>query len=501
VLLGTDGGVYQSYDRGDNWAHVATMAIGEFYRISLDDSMPYRICGGLQDNLSWVAPHATRSKDGILNADWTNLSGGDGFYCVFDPADPDIIYAESQEGSVHRFNLKSGAVKRLRPSPAEGQEAFRFHWNSPLIGSRHTKGTMFLGGNRVFELTDHGEAWKAISGDLSARETDRIMATGSGAENYGVVYSLAESPRTAGLLWAGTDDGKVWVTENGGGSWTDLTPSLPAAAKGQRVTRIEPSWADDRVAYLVVTAYRSGNYAPLVYRTADRGRSWQSIAANLPPQWPVRVIREDPTNPSLLFVGTETGLYVSFDRGATWAPFGNLPTVPVDDLAIQPRTRDLVIATHGRSLYVVDHIAALEQLTPPVMNTAAHLFPVADAVGFEPLPGWEDMAGTTGIFRGANPPIGASVDFWIKQFTGETVKVTITNGIGQPVATLTAPGVPGLSRVVWNLKPTSDVLTQYGGGGKEKFVAPGEYEVSLSYGDVKQKQVLRVSIAPGLETR
>jgi hypothetical protein len=402
---------------------------------------------------------------------------------------------------VHRFNLKSGAVKRLRPAPAEGQPAFRFHWNAPLIGSRHAKGTMFLAGNRVFALTDRGESWRLISPDLSARQADRIMTTGSGAETYGVVYALAESPRTAGLLWAGTDDGKLWVTENGGETWTDLTATLPAAAKGQWIVRVEPSWADDRTAYLVASAFRSGNYAPLIFRTGDRGRTWQNAAGSLPHDWPARVVREDPANPNLLFAGTEAGLYVTFDRGATWAPFGDLPPAPVDDLAIHPRTHDLVIATHGRSLYIVDDISALERFTPAVMQTAAHLFPVGNAFGFEPLPGSEEFSGKTGVFRGTNPPVGALIDFWVRQFTGDPIALTVKNAAGQPVATLKAPGVPGFARVVWNLKPTSDVLTEYGSSDKDKFVAPGDYEVTLAYGDVEQKQTFKVTIAPGLETR
>jgi photosystem II stability/assembly factor-like uncharacterized protein len=500
VLLGTDGGVYQSYDQAATWVHVNTVALGEFYRITLDASSPYRICGGLQDNLNWVGPSSTRTKDGIVNSDWINIEGGDGFYCVFDPDEPGVVYAESQGGALHRFDLRSGAVKSLRPDPPEGQPAFRFHWSAPLIGSAHAKGTMFLAGNRVFRLTDRGETWKAISPDLSTRNVDRILATGSGAETYGVVFALAESPRTAGLLWAGTDDGKLWITENGGGTWTDLTANLPAPAKGQWITNLEAGHADDNVAYLVVGAYRSGTYAPLVYRTEDRGRTWQSIAGNLPAAWPARVLRESPVNPSLLFAGTESGLFVTFDRGVSWTPFGSLPPAPVDDIRIHPATRDLVIATHGRSLYVLDDVSPLEQLTPEVQAKAAHLFTVGDAHAYTPLPGWAEWSGGAGIYRGANPPVGALFNVWLKQYTGETISLTVKNAAGQPVATLSSPGVPGLSRVVWNLKPTADVLTDYGGGGS-KFVGPGEYEVSLAVGGVTETRKFTVTLAPGLEPR
>ena len=213
LLLGTDGGVYQSYEAGQAWLHLNSIPAGQFYRITLDDSVPYRIAGGLQDNLNWVGPSRTRSKEGILNSDWVNIGGGDGFSCAFDPQDRDLIYAESQ-GMLHRFNLRTGELKALRPNPAEGQPAFRFNWNAPLFGSRHDKGALYLAGNRVFRLTERGENWKVISPDLSTKDPQKTTATGSGAETYGVVYTLAESPVKAGLLWAGTDDGKLWLTED-----------------------------------------------------------------------------------------------------------------------------------------------------------------------------------------------------------------------------------------------------------------------------------------------
>jgi len=500
LLLGTDGGLYMSYDDAASFQHLNTMPMGEYYRINVDDSRPfYRICGGLQDNLNWVGPSGTMTSDGIQNADWINIQGGDGFYCVFDEAEPQIVYTESQSGYVHKFDLRSGAIMGLRPEPAEGQPAFRFHWNSPLVGSRAKDGKLYLGGNRVFELTAQGERWEALSADLSTKDPEKTTTTGSGAETYGVVYSLADSPSRPGMLWAGTDDGKVWVGHNGGEQWTDVTAGLPAAAKGQWVARIEPGHHDEKVAYLAVSAFRSGNYAPLIYRTADQGKTWQGIGEGLPQDEPVRVIREDPFNADLLYVGTEFGLYASLDRGRTWAKFGGLPTVPVDDLVIHPRERDLVIATHGRSLYIIDDLRPLQELTPAVRDKKAHLFAIADAWGYEPYPGW-DWQGTTGVFRGANPPMGAVINVWIKEYTGDAVSIAIKNAAGVPVANLSAPGTPGLSRVVWNLKPTNDVLTPYGGQG-QVFLAPGVYDVTMSYGGVTETQKVKVDIAPGLKTR
>ncbi len=499
IVIGTDGGAYQSYEGGRNWYHFNKFPAGEFYRIAVDNQTPYRIAGGLQDNLNWVGKSATRSKDGITNSDWTNIGGGDGFYCIFDQDDPNVVYAESQEGFIHRFNLGSGALKVLRPEPNEGQQRFRFHWNSPFVPSLHAKGTMYLAGNRVFRLTNRAEEWKLISPDLSANDHAKYVAVGSGAENYGVVYTLAESPLKAGMLWAGTDDGKLWLTEDEGANWTDLSANLPEAARGQWMNRIEPSHFDAKVAYLAVTAFRSGNYAPLVYRTDDAGRTWRSVAGNLPADGPVRVIREDLSNRSLLFAGTEFGLFASFDGGGSWNPLGGLPPVMVDDVVIHPRDRDLVIATHGRSLYVIDDIRPLEELTPATAALPAQLFAPRPAHGFVPLDGFEQWTGR-GDFRGENPPEGAILWVWVREYTGDPVKLTVTNSAEQTVANLTAPGTPGLNRVVWDLKPSNDVLTQYGGEGR-KFVKPGEYTVTLAYGKTTVKQKLTVTVGEGIETR
>ncbi len=500
VLLGTDGGPYQSYDGGKRWDLMNRMAAGEYYRISTDDSVPYRICGGLQDNSNWLGPSRTWTKAGILNTDWIMIGGGDGFSCVFDPADPNVIYTESQSADFYRFNVRNGEIKSLRPEPPEGQPAFRFHWNSPLIPSAHEKGTIFLGGNRVFALTDRGERWRAISPDLTTQDVKRILASGSGAETFGIVYTLSESPVKAGVLWAGTDDGKVWITQDGGGQWTDLTGNLPAAVKGQWMTRIEASHFDAQAAYLVVDAHRLGNYSVLAFRTADGGKTWQSIAGNLPANGPVKVLREDPSNQNLLFAGTEFGLFVSFDRGGSWLKYPGLPTVAVDDLVIQKRDRDLVIATHGRSLFVLDDIRPLEELTQETTGQDAYLFPPRPAFGTNMLPAWVEEEGMTGVYRGANPPDGALITFFVKEFTGEPVKIAITNAAKQAVASLTAPGTPGFGRVVWDLKMSKEFLTEYGGQGA-KFLRPGEYELTLTHGKTKQSQKLKVEIAEGLETR
>lgn len=498
LILGTDGGVYQSYNNGTSWAFLNRFSGGEYYRINADSSTPYRVCGGLQDNLTWVGPSATRSREGIRNADWINVYGGDGFYCFFDDENPDIVFAESQEGFVHRLNLRTGEFKLLRPNPAEGSAGYRFHWNSPLIPSRHTRRAFYLAGNRVFKHTERGDKWTVISPDLSTRDPEKTTTTGSGAENYGVVYSLAESPLKAGMLWAATDDGKVWRTVDDGATWTDLTANLPAAAKGLWMSRIEASWHDPEVAYLAVSGFRSGVFAPLAYRTEDGGRTWQSVVGDLPADGPVKVVREDPKNPDLLYAGTEFGLFVSTDRGAHWVPLGELPTVAVDDIMIHPRELDLIIATHGRSLYIIDDLRPLQQWNPAVHAKAVEFFEPRPAIGFYPLQGWTDSGGSA-EFKGENPPDGAIFNYWVKEYTGDQVSFRVEDGAGRVVANLTGPGTPGFNRVTWDLKPTADLRTPYG-GQEARLVKGGNYKVTMTYGKTKVERTLKVVVDDSVET-
>ena len=502
LLLGTDGGVYQSYSAAKTWDHLNNIPAGEYYRISLDDSQPYyRVAGGLQDNCNWVGPAGVQSKDGIMNGDWTNLGGGDGFYVLFDPTDRDTFYAESQGGSVHRMNVRTGELRELRPEPAEGQPRYRFHWNSPLVASKHKPGTLYLAGNRIFRLTDHAENYAVISPDLTRDDPAKTTAAGSGAEAYGVVYALAESPVRPGLLWAGTDDGRLWMSDNDGGKWTELTQNLPENVRGQWVVRIEASAHDPKVAYVALNAYRSGNDAPMIVRTSDAGATWQSVVGEgLPAYAPVEVIREDPVNPRLLYVGTHFGLFFSVDGGGKWMRLGDVPAVRIDDLQIHPRTGDLVIATHGRSLGVLDDTRPLRELTAEVAAQPAHLFTVAPVYGAYLRPGWEEWAGK-GQFRGTNPPAGAIFTVWVKAFTGDEIKIAITNAAGRPMANLKSPAAEGLTRLTWDLLPTKDVLTQYGGVDPKRLLPSGDYTAELTYGTTKQKQTFHVDVAEGIRTR
>ena len=500
LVLGTDGGVYQSFDAGTSWAHLDRIPAGQYYRINVDDSTPYRICGGLQDNTNWVGPSSTNSQEGILNAAWTEIGGGDGFYCVFDPFDRDVLYAESQEGYLHRFNTRTGETRNLRPEPTEGQPRYRFHWNAPLIGSRHEKGTMYLAGNVVFRVRDRGESFEVISPDLTARDPEKTTTVGSGAENFGVVYTLAESPLAAGTLWAGTDDGKLWVTRDGGANWTDLTASLPAAVKGQWLSRIEPSAHDPQVAYLAVAAYRTGLYAPLAFRTADGGRTWQDIAGDLPKNGPVRVVREDPRNPAVLYAGTEYGPFVSLDRGARWTKIGGLPAVIVDDIVVQPTQHDLVLGTHGRSLWIIDDVSPFAALTPEIAAKEVYLFPPRAAHGAYRLRGWLDSNGSA-VYPRREPAGGSDPDRLgqgLQRRTGQA------DGRGRRRSPGGQPGAAGDAR------PEPDQLGPAADQGPVDGVRRREREETGRAGRIhghreprreRSTQKLTVTIAEGIETR
>jgi photosystem II stability/assembly factor-like uncharacterized protein len=501
VLLGTDGGVYQSFAGGKNWDHLNKIPSGEYYRISLDDTKPYfRIAGGLQDNENWVGPSGVQSKEGIRNCDWTALAGGDGFYVLFDPADRDTFYGESQQGEVHRINLRNGEIRRLRPEPAEGQPRYRFNWNSPMVMSKYKPGVIYLGGNCVFKLADRMEKYSVISPDLTVNDPTRTTASGSGAENYGTVFSLAESPKRAGLLWAGTDDGRLWITENDGDKWTEVTNNLPEPARGQWISRIECSNVDPNVAYVAVNAYRSGDDRPMILRTTDLGKTWQSVTGDLPQGDPVEVVREDPVNTKLLYAGTHFGIFASFDQGTHWVRIGDLPSVRVDDIQIHPRTSDLVIATHGRSIAILDDVVPFREFTPEIASKPAQLFSIRSVTGAYLQPGFVDSNGK-GIYRGPNPPEGALFSVWVREFTGDEIKVVVTKSNGQPVANLKAPGAPGFTRLSWDLRPTKDVIAEYGGDDPKRFLPAGDYAAELTFGTTKVKQTFHVDLAEGITPR
>jgi photosystem II stability/assembly factor-like uncharacterized protein len=492
ILVGNDGGVYVSHDRALTWDYLNHMAVGQFYRIAVDDSDPYRVAGGLQDNGSWMGPSETSFKsedegeggdgreDGILADDWRTIFGSDGFGVQFDPADRNVVYATAQGGEVARIRLDNNVMTSIAPAAREGQERIRFNWNSPYFVSPHDPGVLYMGGNRVFRLTGRGDKYEAISPDLTRNEPVKTSTVGSNAETYGTVVSLAESPIFKGMLWAGTDDGRVHVTKDGGKAWTDVTPK---EIGGLYVSRLTPSRHQQDACYLAVDGHRSDDFRDLLFLTEDAGRSWRSIVGDLPPNETVEVVTEALLNKETLYAGTEFGLYVTVDRGAHWVRINgkSLPPAPVDDLVIHPRERDLVVATHGRSIYILDDITPIAQLTAE--NRAKPL------VLFKPMPATprlyagRNYGGGAGIFRAANPLAGAAITYWLRDGNPDGVKLSISGPSGATVRELNGPGRPGLNRVFWDLQadrkdriPTIDA----GRLGQTQFVAAGDYKVAAT---------------------
>jgi len=502
LLAGCDGGLYVSHDRGKTWEHHNHMAVGQFYNVTVDDSDPYRIAGGLQDNGSWIGPSQTRffdkgefmgRKGSSTNRQWQFFLGGDGFHVQFDPIDPEIVYGEWQGGNLTRVNLATSMHRLLRPSPKEGQLRFRFNWNAPFFVSPHNPTTLYLGGNRVFKLTDRGDRWAAISPDLSTRDSDVTDAVGSDAETAGTVVSLAESPLMAGQLWAGTDDGRIQVTANDGGTWSDVTPT---EVGGYYISKIEPSRFDDQTVFVAVDGHRSDHMAPILLKTTDLGATWTDITGDLPDDAPPEVVRQDPRNARVLYVGTEHAVYVTIDGGVHWVKLNtdSLPTVPVDDLAIQPREMDLVAGTHGRSVWVLDDIEPLSQMTPVVLNSAVHLFesdkPARPRLFADYGALWSDH-----IFIAQNPTPGAVISYWVRDFSYDDAKLTITNEAGDTVVELTGPSKPGINRVSWDLQP--DKKNRIGNpDGLPEFVPAGTYRVKLTLGDESSETTIEVLEAP-----
>ena len=508
VLTGSDGGMYLSHDHAATWDFLNNLAIGEFYDLAVDMREPYRIYGGLQDNQTWGGPSATRIEpeswldepkhDGITNGDWYCLGGGDGFHVAVDPTDPDIVYYESQGGSLSRVNLATGKERVLRPAAREGVSQYRFNWNTPFALSPHDPSVLWMGGERLFRLYDRGDRWEEASPDLSTHDPAKMVTAGSGAETHCTIVTLAESPVRKGVLWVGTDDGKVWVSQDAGTHWSDLTANLRGLPAGLYMSCIEASRHDAGTAYLAVDGHRSDLFRPWLFVTRDFGRTWSPITGDLPANGPVQVIREDPGNRDLLFAGTEFGLFMSFDAGTHWiTPGDGLPTVAVDDILIHPRDRDLIAGTHGRSIYVLDDITPLEQWTAEAARAAVTLFAPRPATAFYA----RTSSGEWGQrrFSAKNPAFGAAFTYYVKEWTGDGVSLAVSDSAGKTVRKLTGPGTPGLHRVTWDLqRDPKERLRRSEWGDQPEFVPPGTYSVELTYGKTpRQKRPLLVRHAPG----
>ncbi len=499
VLAGSDGGLHASYDRGRTWDFINTIPLGQFYEVSLDNQKPFWVYGGLQDNGSWSGPSGTLNQEGITNDDWFRIGGGDGFYSVVDPSDPSIVYVESQNGTVARLELKTGERKSIKPEARLGEKRYRFDWNSPIVISPHNNRTIYFAGNRVFRSPDRGTTW-TWSEDLSKNQ-DReklpimgvlpdknMLSRHDGVETFGQVVTLAESPIKEGLLYAGTDDGNLQISRDSGRTWKNITDKLPGVPKNTYVSRVVPSRYAEGAAYVTLDGHRADDYATYVFMTTDFGESWKAIKSNLPVGVTARVIREHPRNQNLLFLGTEFGAYVSFDRGGRWSRLkGNLPLVRVDDIQIHPRDNALVLATHGRSIWVLDDLSPIERASESTLSSDIHLFDVAPATHFR-LYGRKASTGHK-WFAAPNPPYGAVINYFVKDKPKDEVKITITDKSGAVVRDLKGPKEAGLNRIVWDLRENPPAPPPEGGGGgffgapRGPRGRPGEYVIKVAAAD------------------
>ncbi|MFN8573516.1 MAG: hypothetical protein U0132_15790, partial [Gemmatimonadaceae bacterium] len=502
MIVGNDGGIAISFDQGGNYDSPANLAIGQFYNLSYDFAVPYNVCAGAQDNGSWCGP-SRRKQGGLTNAMWRTVGGGDGFVTAQDPTDPNTVYSESQGGSIGRLNVATGertslvkpqwrtrydqledsvliergdtttpetsvmkkriADFRSRQKSDSAMNDLRWNWNTPYFISAHNPSTLYFGANRVLKSTKRGDEMYPISPDLSAQDTVKInvsrRTTGgitpdvTGAETYGTIVSLNESTTRPGILYAGTDDGRVWLTKNDGGAWEELTGRFPGVPAGTYVSRIEPSPHDSMTVFVSFDNHRNGDYMPYVYMSTDWGKTFTSIAANLPTGSAdfVDVIRQDPVNKNLLFVGTDVGAYVSINMGRSWQRFmTGLPTVPVHDLRIHPRDHELIAATHGRSLWIVD-IAPLQQYSSTVAAADAHLYAPTPASQWGEPP-MEGQSTGNRYFQTGQTPYGAAIYYKLGQRSEGPVRIAVLDVRGDTLRTLTGSSNAGLNRVTWGFQ-------------------------------------------------
>ena len=545
LLAGCDGGLYESWDLGEHWKFVANLPVTQFYKVAVDYDEPfYNIVGGTQDNSTQHGPARTDNTHGIRNSDWTIVVGGDGHQPAIDPTNPDIIYGEWQQGSLVRHDRKTGEIVFIQPQPAEGEPVERFNWDSPIVISPHDPARLYFAGQRVWRSDDRGDSWTAISGDLS-RGIDRFSQPMMGRvwsydavwdtyamSMYGNVTSLSESPLVEGLLYAGTDDGLIQVSENDGQSWRKLD-RLPGVPEFFFVNDIKADLHNPDTVYVCVDNHKAGDFKPYVLRSTDRGRTWNSIAGDLPERHIVWRLVQDHVNPDLLFLGTEFGVFFTVDSGKQWIELkGGTPTIPFRDLAIQRRENDLVGATFGRGFYVLDDYTALRHVSEQSLQQEADLYPVRDAWWYiprRPLGGRGGAWQGAGFFVAPNPPFGATFTYYLRDTIkkqadarrdaeketakqgGDTptpgwdalreeareldpaIVLTVRDATGEVVRRLTGPAEKGMHRVAWSLTyPSTTPWSPSAGEDDEDaepnsfdhdagaLVAPGAYTVQLA---------------------
>ena len=531
LIKADDGGVGISYDRGVKWLFVTSLPFSQPYHLSVSSTTPYFVCAGLQDNGSWCGPSATYTSRGPWNDDWFRVGGGDGFNNVIDTADNNTLYSSSQYLGLTRVNLRTLEAVQIRPQPKEGEgpklgnwgapaprvgrKIIPAGWNSPVIISPYNRAVIYAGMRELWKSVDRGNTWTSL-GDLTTRvdrrslaimgqlPADTTLSLDDGVSYFPGTTTISESPVKAGVLYVGTDDGNVQVSQDGGRTWKNVCNNVPGLPQGTWVSHVEASRTTPGTVYAVFDGHQSDDFTNYLFRSVDYGATWTLITANLPADRGLRIIREDPRAPRVLYLGGERGLFVSLDAGASWREVRGLPRMPIYDFVVQPTDNDLVVATHARGIWILDNLNALQEMTPAVEQSPAHLFTIEPATQRR-LTATKAHTGDM-LFRGENPPNGAIIDYWLgAAAASDSGSITIHDAAGTQVSSVAGTRAAGLNRVVWNLRFASlpgpaasdgDDDDTPRGAPPGRFVAPGRYTVRLHAGSTTLDRQLIVRDDP-----
>ena len=516
ILNGSDGGFQRSFDGGDNWEIINNIELSQFYQIQVDNLKPYNVYGGLQDNGTWVGPSNSLYNAGILKRHWKGLAYGDGYFAEPIPGNEHLVYTNLQGGVPFLVDSRYGNVQTIHPYPkiigsagdAIELHKYRFNWDAPIHISPHDPETVYIGGNVIFKSQDRGNSWEVISPDLTTNDKSKQRTSGgtiyqdnTAAEFHCTVLYIAESPVQKGVLWAGTDDGNVQLSMDGGKNWTNLKDRIKGLPDFAWVSKIHASEHQAGTAFVTVDQHRMNDFRPYVFMTKNFGKSWEKISSNLPKDDYVKVVRQDPHNPNLLFAGMEHGIYASWNLGKSWEKINvDLPNVSVRDLRIQARDRDLIVGTHGRGAYILDDIRPLEELNM-AQGKSLHIFPVREAVLWNMFWRIENLGDRT--YKAKNPEFGAYINFSINQDTSDPVVVEIKDSKGNIVTTLEhKEAKKGVNRLVWDLgydgaKELKNKIEEgFSYGTLRPKVPPGNYVATINAMNQTTKTNITVSADP-----